>query len=164
MQHVVGYVEISVDLLNVVGLFQRVNHAQQLRARFLIDRHQDAGPRVIVALMAAGAVGLAVVAAGGRPLLIAGSLLAFAGGWGWSGLLTFVVVRANRAAAAAATGITHTGVYVGAALGPPLIGILAERASFEAAWWTTTGVLAAAAVLAAVAARMLRTLPSEGRR
>jgi MFS family permease len=149
-----GVAEGAAGLLLAAGSVAGLS--TRLAAGFLIDRRQEAGPRFIVFLMAAGAAGLAIVAAGGRPLLIAGTLLAFAAGWGWSGLLTFVVVRANREAAAAATGITHTGTYVGAAVGPPLVGLLAEGVSFAAAWWTAAGVLAAAAMLAAVAARALR--------
>ena len=75
--------------------------------------------------------------------------LAFTGGWGWSGLLTFAVVRANPDAPAAATGISHMGTYVGAAFGPPLFGVVAEHISFATAWWGGTASLGLAAMLVA---------------
>ncbi len=117
---------------------------------WLVDRRRYTGLPAIATLLAGGSLGLAVMASGGGPLVIAGVLVAFAFGWGWSGLLTFAVVRANPAAPAAATGITHTGVYVGAAVGPPLFGLLAERVSFAAAWWSTSAALAMSTVLVTV--------------
>jgi predicted MFS family arabinose efflux permease len=61
--------------------------------------------------------------------------------------MTFFVVWANPHAPAVATGITHTGTYVGAAVGPLLIGHLAERTSFTVAWWSTSAMLGTAAIL-----------------
>ena len=83
--------------------------------------------------LALGAVGIALLPSVSDPAIIVGSLVAFTFGWGWSGLFTFAVVRRNPGAPAAATGITMTGIYVGAAAGPALFGFVAE-ASFTAAW------------------------------
>lgn len=85
-------------------------------------------------MLVLGAVGVAALAWGTVPALIVGGIGAFTAGWGWSGLFTFAVVRDNPSAPAAATGITHTGIFVGAAVGPPAFGFLAERASFSIAW------------------------------
>jgi MFS family permease len=46
-------------------------------------------------------------------------------------LFTFSVVRRNPSQPAAATGIAMTGIYVGAATGPVVFGIVAERISFR---------------------------------
>ena len=73
--------------------------------------------------------------------------MAFAAGWGWSGLFTFAVVKDNPHAPAAATGITQVGKLVGAALGPAVFGWLADSLSYGTAWWTITGTLMVAAVL-----------------
>jgi cyanate permease len=106
----------------------------RLAAGWRVDSRQHAGLAWMATLLLAGSLGFLVLSVGGRPLLVAGVVLAFAGGWGWAGLLTFVVVRANPQAAAVATGIANTGKYVGAGLGPVLFGYLAERVSFAAAW------------------------------
>ena len=70
--------------------------------------------RALLAVLALGAAGIAVLATGTDPAIVIGSLLAFTFGWGWSGLFTFSVVRRNPRAPAASTGVTMTGVYVGA--------------------------------------------------
>ncbi len=126
---------------SVVALLTR------LVSGWLVDRRQHAGLLGIGVLLTIGALGVAVLAAGGRQWLVAGAMLGFAAGWGWSGLMTFVVVWANPSAPAATTGITHTGTYVGAAVGPPLVGLLAERTSFALAWWSTSAALVMAAIL-----------------
>ena len=50
------------------------------------------------------------------------------------GLFNLAVVRMNPAAPAAATGITQTGVYVGALAGPVLFGVLVEAHGYPLAW------------------------------
>ncbi len=119
----------------------------RLAAGWLVDSRQHAGLPWIAALLFIGSLGFLVLSVGGRPLLVAGTLLAFAGGWGWAGLLTFVVVRANPETAAVATGIANTGKYIGAALGPVIFGTLAEQVSFAAAWGVACAVLLAGGVL-----------------
>ena len=74
-------------------------------------------------------------------------MLAFTAAWGWAGLFTFAIVKDNPEAPAAASGITQTGKYIGAALGPPIFGFIADRVSFTAAWWFSTIVLLMAASL-----------------
>ena len=54
--------------------------------------------------------------------------LAFATGWAWPGLFNLAVVRVNPSAPGAATGITQTGTYLGAVVGPVLFGVVAEHA------------------------------------
>ncbi len=93
-----------------------------------------------------GAIGIAVLAIGAELAVVMGSLVAFAFGWGWSGLFTFAVVQRNPRAPAVATGITMTGVYVGAAAGPALFGLVAET-SFTTAWVIMGVVLAFGAFL-----------------
>jgi len=121
--------------------------ACRLVAGWLVDRRPHAGLPAIAALLALGAGGVVVMTTGGLGWLVGGVLLAFAAGWGWSGLFTFVVVRANPEAPAAATGITHTGIFVGSAVGPPVIGVLVDHGSFAAAWWLAAAMLTLAAVL-----------------
>ena len=41
------------------------------------------------------------------------------------------------------------GTYLGAAIGPPVFGLVAEHISFAVAWWGGAGSLAVAAVLVA---------------
>jgi len=130
--------------------------ATRLAAGWKVDSRQHAGLSWMATLLLSGSLGFLVLSVGGRPLLVAGILLAFAGGWGWAGLLTFVVVRANPEAAAVATSIVNIGKYAGAALGPLIFGYLAERVSFAAAW----GVACAALLVGGVLVAAIRLTPA----
>ena len=144
----VGFGEGTAGVLlaagSVLGIITRIIMG------WLIDRRTAGGLATVVTFLALGAAGIALLATGSDPAIIIGSLVAFTFGWGWSGLFTFAVVRRNPAAPAAATGITMTGIYVGAAAGPALFGFVAE-ASFTAAWVIMSTALALGAVLMAVA-------------
>ena len=70
----------------------------------------------------AGAGGFALLAVGEPAPFVAGALVAFTLGWGWPGLFNLAVVDLHREAPGAATGISQTGIYVGAAAGPAATG------------------------------------------
>jgi cyanate permease len=140
-----GIAEGTAGVLLTVGSL--VGLTVRLGSGWAVDRRQGAGQTAIAALLFLGSAGFLVLALGGGWLLVTGVVLAFAGGWGWAGLLTFIVVRANPDAAATATGIANTGKYVGAGAGPFLMGLLAQQASFAAAWAIAAGLLLAAAIL-----------------
>ena len=72
-------------------------------------------------------------------------VVAFATGWGWPGLMTFAVVNANAGTVAASSSITQAGVFVGAGVGPLLLGAIVGSFGFDAAWLVASGGLAASA-------------------
>jgi predicted MFS family arabinose efflux permease len=80
-------------------------------------------------------------------LTVPGAILGFAAGWGWNGLFSLGVVVENPKAPALATGLTHTGGYLGAATGPLIFGAVAEYHGYGPAW----GLTAAAALIGAAA-------------
>lgn len=91
----------------------------------------------------------------GGPLLVIGTALAYGASWGWPGLFNYAIVRQSRAAPAAATGITQSGLFAGQLVGPPVFGSLVERASYELVG-AVCGVLVVAAVLVRIGrARLL---------
>lgn len=141
----VGFGEASAGVLLAIGSVAGIG--MRLMAGWRIDRVGSTSLTSVAVFLALGAVGIAVVAIGVPGAVVAGSLLAFALGWGWSGLFTFSVVRRNPDEPAAATGITMTGIYVGAATGPVVFGILAEGFSFTVAWIAMAAALALGAVL-----------------
>ncbi len=141
----IGISESKAGLLLAAGSLAGI--ITRVASGWWVDRRSGAGLSSVALLMALGALGMASIATGGQLALIAGGLVAFAGGWGWSGLFTLSVVTANEAAPAAATGITQTGIFVGAAAGPPLLGIVAEHFSFTVAWVSAAAGLTLAAIV-----------------
>jgi len=106
----------------------------------LADRRGRGYFEMVAVMMAVGTAGYLLLATGGMAVLALGAAVAAGGGWGWPGLFNLAVVDLDRRAAAVATGITQTGVYLGAVAGPLLFGAIAERVSFGAAW-VSSGVL-----------------------
>lgn len=146
---------------SVVGIITRVV------AGWLIDRTRDSDLTAVASMLLVGAIGVLVLNLGDKPGLFLGGLVAFAAGWGWSGLFTFAVVKDNPDAPAAATGITQAGKLVGAAAGPAAFGLLADNWSYGIAWWATTAALVVAAAMMLYvrgqrSADSVRPQPTEG--
>lgn len=141
------------------GLLFAAGSAAGIVSRLLLgrsaDRREGGHLPVIAGLMSGGALGFALLAQGGTPTLALGTLLSFAAGWSWPGLLNFAVVRLNRNAPAAATGITQTGVFAGGAAGPLIFGLLVERRGYPLAWLVAAAGLLAAAALVLAGRRLL---------
>ena len=98
------------------------------------DRRRDYGLAVVVVLLAAGSLGFALMASDAAGVFVLGALVAFTLGWGWPGLFNLAVVDANRDTPGSATGVSQTGIYVGAAGGPAAFGALAAGAGYGSAW------------------------------
>jgi predicted MFS family arabinose efflux permease len=81
------------------------------------------------------------------------TLLAFGAGWVWPVFTNFGVVRANQDSAAAATGITQTGVYIGVFLGPLVTGWIIERSGYPTMWIVVAGVMVLGALITMTASR-----------
>jgi predicted MFS family arabinose efflux permease len=139
------------------GLLAAVSSALSLVVRVMLgaraDRRRDYGLGMVVVLLAAGSVGFALMATDAVPSFVAGSLLAFTLGWGWPGLFNMAVVASNRETPGSATGISQTGIYVGAGAGPAGFGVLYAHAGHEAAWLAVAGMTLIAAVVMWLAAR-----------
>jgi predicted MFS family arabinose efflux permease len=155
----VGIAEGTAGLLAAIssGLSLAVRVTLGARA----DRRRDYGLSTVVVLLAAGSLGFALMATNMVPTFVAGTLLAFTLGWGWPGLFNLAVVDSNRETPGSASGISQTGIYVGAGGGPAAFGALYAGAGHSAAWLVVAGItLVGAAViwLAARADRQIRAL------
>jgi MFS family permease len=128
---------------------------------------------LVAAMLALGALGFALLTGRSMSPFVIGAVLAGIAAWGWPGLFNLAVVAYDRNLAAMATGVTQTGVYLGAVGGPILFGMVAERASFRAAWLLAAAVslLAAGMMLvgrsrlrraAALRPAMARECPADG--
>ncbi len=106
----------------------------RLLVGWLADRRQGIALYVVALMLFAGAGGYAMMATGSTALLPLGTLIAYACGWGWVGLLMYAIARLNPNAPGAATGIVLAGAAVGAAVGPFAFGYVVSLGSFGAAW------------------------------
>ncbi len=135
---------------SAAGLVLTAGAAVGITMRLLLGRRADrvGGPHlpVVVALLAGGSVGYLLLAPGTVPTHLVGGLVAFGSGWAWPGLFNLAVVRLNPGAPAAATGITQTGVYVGALAGPVLFGLVVDAVGYGPAWALAAGASALGAV------------------
>jgi MFS family permease len=132
----------------VVGIVVR------LALGWLADRRSTGHLQIVAAMLIAGTVGFVLLATGVSWLFVLGTVLAFGAGWGWHGLFNFAVVKYNRNAPAAATGITQTGAAAGSAAGPFIFGVIVESTSYGTAW-LSAGAAALAAVAAILAGRWM---------
>jgi len=85
-------------------------------------------------LLAVGSLGFALMASHAAGVFVFGALVAFTLGWGWPGLFNLAVVDSNRETPGSASGVSQTGIYMGAALGPAAFGAIAASAGYGAAW------------------------------
>ena len=137
-----GAAALSLTVGSALGI------AVRLGAGVLADRRSGGHLRAVTAMLFFGSFGYLLFALDRPGMMLAGVPLAFGAGWAWPGLFNLAVVLANPASPGAATGITQTGTYMGAMLGPLLFGFLAEHLSFGWSWFAAAvfGWGAAAAI------------------
>ena len=128
----VGIDEGTAGLLAALGSGLSLATRVSLGAR--ADRQRDYGLAVVVVLLAAGSAGFALMASDAAGVFVLGALVAFTLGWGWPGLFNLAVVDSNRESPGSASGVSQTGIYVGAAAGPAAFGALAAGAGYGTAW------------------------------
>jgi cyanate permease len=128
----------------VLSLGGAVGVALRLLGGWLADRRDGGHLLVVSAMLASGALGLALQAVPATWALVLGTVLGFGLGWAWPGVLTFAVVRLNPTAPAAATGITQAGVYAGGGFGPLSFGALVQATSYRTAWLAAAGLMVVA--------------------
>ena len=148
-----GIAPAAAGMLMALGSV--VGIAGRLVDGYLADRREGGHLPVISLQLFAGAVGLVLLATGGNVAILLGTVLGYGMGWSWPGLLNFAVVRLNRGAPAAATGITQTGIYIGAGTGPLAFGLLVTATSFAVAWVSAAGAMIGAALLMLLARRLI---------
>ncbi len=121
------------------------------------------GSMTTVALMlAAGAAGMLAMASGHRAAFAVGCALAFGCGWGWNGLMHYVVSHRAHPHSAQATGIAQSGTYIGGTVGPFVFGFIFTALGPTGGWIcaATIAVLGSAAAL--IARRLEKQLEASG--
>lgn len=122
------------------------------------DRRRTGRMTMVIRMMTVGAAGFALLAhAGSTWILVPGTILAFAAGWGWPGLYQFAIVRLNPGSPGDATGAIMVGMFAGGMVGPIVFGTLVEASSYTVAWWTLSGALIASAGFTHLAMKAVRS-------
>lgn len=140
-----GFSPASAGILLSVGSVSSV--VVRVAVGSFIDARRFPLLPLVSMMLVAGAAGLAGLSVTTSPTLVAvAAVVSYLGIWGWNGVFTLAIVRANPSAPAAATGVTQAGLYLGGVVGPSVFGYLAGSAGYAAAWRVT----AVMAVLGAV--------------
>ncbi|HSK96144.1 MAG TPA: MFS transporter [Euzebyales bacterium] len=130
----------------------------------VIDRRRSTGIMEATAVLVIATAGFVLlVVAGDTPVpFVIGTMLAFAGGWGWPGVMQFLTTRIIDMPAATSTGATLAGGYLGTVVIPPLFGATAERASYSAAFALLTGTVLVALAAVHLSRRLARAKRAVG--
>jgi MFS family permease len=137
-----GTAGILVAMGSIVGI------AARLSIGHWSDRRPGSQLDLVSWMLAIGGVAFLLLGVADDAVMWLVVPLAFATGWAWFGSYNLAMIRLNPVAPGAAVGVTQTGAFVGAIVGPAGLGFLAGRISFTAAW-------TAAAVASLVAATMI---------
>lgn len=131
--------------------------AARLAGGWLADHRGSDGLGIIGGMLVIGAAGYAAFAFEDPLWIVAATLVAYAFGWGWTGLMNYAVVRLNPSSPATAAGILQTGGAAGAAIGPILFGQILSHTSYPVAWLASAaGLLAAALLILALKVQLSR--------
>ena len=149
-----GAAGILLAVGSVAGIITRISTGVSA------DRTGGAQFRLIAVMLALGGVAIALGGTGNDALLVVGTIGAFTGGWGWTGLYFLSLVKASPSNPGAVSGIGTAGLGVGNAIGPLLFGVTAESMSFQAAW-LGAGILAVVAAGVMLMARARMEIPSQ---
>lgn len=126
------------------------------------DRGIGGSMATVALMMAAGCAGLIGMASGQPVAFAVGCVVAFGFGWGWNGLVHYVVSKSAHPFTAQATGVTQSGTYIGGTLGPLLFGLLFFRFDPAVGWGLAAVVAAAGAGTALIAFRLEKSLRAAG--
>jgi MFS family permease len=140
----------------VLSLGSLVGVASRLIQGWQVDRWGVLPIQRLVWLYGLGGLGMLVLAVDMPITYVLAPIPAFAFGWAWPGLFNLSVLRNNPSAPAAATGISQVGVFIGAALGPTLGGVIIDNGSYRLLWLFGASTLLLGSMLATVLRRQIR--------
>jgi MFS family permease len=148
------------------GILVAVGSVFGLSSRLLVglwsDRRRGSQLDLVSWMLAAGGVGFLMLGSVTDWVLFLAVPVAFATGWAWLGSYNLAMVRLNPNAPGPAVGITQTGAFAGAIIGPASLGFLAQEYSFTAVWIAAAFASFAAAIAIFVLRRFMLREP--GRR
>jgi len=137
--------------------------AMRLGAGWIVDRRGSSGHVEMAWATAAGAAGALVLMIASAPgLYLIAMPIAVLGAWGWPGVFFFTVVHSYPEFPARASGFMLSSNLTGTVIGPLVVGSLAGRGDYPAAW-LFVAIVAAISTVAFVSSYRL-TARSSGAR
>ena len=127
----------------VLAIGSVISISSRLLAGRDADRRSGTLLGTVAVMLALGAASYLVMAIRQPWAHVVAVPLAFGAGWAWPGVFNLSVVRAHPDRPGRATGVTQTGTYVGAAVGPLIFGFLAEDVGYETAWLVAAAIASA---------------------
>jgi MFS family permease len=118
------------------GALLALGSGSAIAARLLLGWYapRSHGMAVVASMMLIGSLGYFLLTPAVPWLVPLGIVLAYAAGWGWTGILSLAVVSAYARTPGEATGIVQAGGAAGGIAGPILVGSLAQQFSYQLAW------------------------------
>ncbi len=121
------------------GILLAVGSVASIVARLAVGTVVDRGIvrpfPLMVGLILCGALAGALFASGGSPFVVVlATLIGFAGGWGWNGLIVYVVVRLHPRSPGEASGLSQAAISLGGVMGPASFGLVTTAFSLREAW------------------------------
>jgi MFS family permease len=165
------YVETVIDAglaAGTAGLLLAFGSVASIVARLLVGSLVDRGSMrplpLMTAMILSGALAGAMFALSrSTPVLLVATVIGFAGGWGWNGLISYVAVRLHPGSPGEATGATQGAISLGGVLGPASFGLLADVLSLREAWLLlTASSVVGASLIGVVALRATRSSATSG--
>jgi MFS family permease len=124
--------------IGAAGVLLSIGSVSGIAARLVLGWQADRSERfpmlTAAGFLLLGATGVMVLVPRLEWPHAIGAVVAFGAGWSWPALFNFAVVRTNPGAAARATGLTQTGVYIGVVAGPIAMGQVVERSGYTMGW------------------------------
>jgi MFS family permease len=109
--------------------------ALRIGSGWLVDRRRTSGHNEMALMLGVGVLGCVGLAFSPSVLIyLVAMTLAMNGSWGWPGLFYYTVTSTNPDFPAQASGVTLTGNLTGTLIGPLIVGQLADRGHYPAAW------------------------------
>ena len=130
--------------------------ASRLYQGWRVDRSGMLPIQRLILLYFVGGLGALLLAVDVPMTYLLAPIPAFAFGWAWPGLFNLSVIRNNPSAPGAATGISQVGVFIGAAAGPALGGVIVDAAGYRWLWLTGAAALFIGSALATLLRREIR--------
>jgi predicted MFS family arabinose efflux permease len=137
----------------LLGAASAVGAAMRIAVGALSDRRKGDTIRTIGIMQFSGAAGAVLMTIGPSWLFGMGLVLALGVGWGWTGLVHFVVSQTAGPATPSATAIVQTGSYLGCAAAPIIAGIIYATAGTTPIWIVCAAMFVVAGCIGLAVAR-----------